>query len=47
MKYGRKECGDYKGESPKQGLTSAKDLIKELPKGRDSLYHRLDKTNLT
>ena len=31
MRYGRKEREHYKGESPKQGLTSAKDLTIELP----------------
>ena len=31
-----------KGKSPKQGLTSAKDLTIELPEGRESPYHRLD-----
>ena len=31
-----------KGKSPKQGLTNAKDLPKELPEGRESPYHRLD-----
>ena len=31
-----------KGKSPKQGLTSAKDLPMELPEGRKSPYHRLD-----
>ena len=29
-----------KGKSPKQGLTSAKDLPMELSEGRKSLYHR-------
>ena len=44
IKYGRKERGHYKGGggSPKQGLTSAKDLTIELPKERESTYHRLD-----
>ena len=28
-----------KGESPKQGLTSAKDLTIELPEERESSYH--------
>ena len=41
MKYERKERG-HKGESPKQGLTSAKDLPMELPEGRESPYHWLD-----
>ena len=40
MKYGRKERGHYKGGSPKQGLTNAKDLPIELPEGRKSPYHR-------
>ena len=31
-----------KGKSPEQDLTSAKDLIIELPEERKSLYHRLD-----
>ena len=31
-----------KGENPKPGLTSAKDLIIELFEGRESTYHRLD-----
>ena len=35
MKYGKKERGHYKGESPKQGLTSAKDLPIVLPEGRE------------
>ena len=30
-----------KRKSPKQGLTSAKDLTTELPDGRESAYHRL------
>ena len=42
MKYGRKERGHYRGESPKQGLISAKDLPIELPEGCESPYHRLD-----
>ena len=42
MKYGRKEPGNYKGESPKQGLTSAKDLTIELHKERESPYQLLD-----
>ena len=33
---------DTKAESPKQGLTSAKDITIELPEGRESPYHRLD-----
>ena len=39
MKYGKKERGHEGGKSPKQDLTSAKDLI---PEGRESSYHRLD-----
>ena len=31
-----------KRKSPKQGLTSAKDLTIMLPEGRDTPYHRLD-----
>ena len=31
-----------KEKSPKQILTSAKDLLMELPEGRKSPYHRLD-----
>ena len=31
-----------KEKSPKQGLTSAKDLTIELPERRESPYHRLD-----
>ena len=31
-----------KRKSSKQGLIGAKDLTIELPKGRESLYHRLD-----
>ena len=43
MKYGRKERGHYKGgESPKQGLISAKELTIELPDGCESPYHRID-----
>ena len=30
------------GKNPEQGLTNAKDLHMELPKGRESPYHRLD-----
>ena len=33
---------DTKGKSPKQGLTSAKDLTIELPEERESPYHGLD-----
>ena len=37
-----------KGKSPKQDLTSAKDLNIELLEGRESHYYRLDYlTNLT
>ena len=42
MKYGRKERGTIRGESPKQGLISAKDLPIELPEGCESPYHRLE-----
>ena len=35
MKYGRKDRGDYKGESPKQNLTSVKDLTVELLETRE------------
>ena len=36
------------GESPKQGLTSSKDLTIELPEGREFSYRKLDLlTNLT
>ena len=31
-----------KWKSPKQDLTSAKDLTIELTEGRESLYHRLN-----
>ena len=31
-----------KEKSPKQGLTSAKDLTVKLHEGRDLTYHRLD-----
>ena len=41
MKYGKMERED-EGESPKQGLTNAKDLTIELPERRESPYHRLD-----
>ena len=41
MKYRRKERGNYKGESPKQGLTSAKDLTIEISEGRDWKYNLL------
>ena len=36
MKYGRKDRGHYKGKSPKQGLTSAKDPTIELPEGANN-----------
>ena len=42
MKNERKERGHYKGECPKQGLTSADDITIELPEGRESPYYRLD-----
>ena len=42
MKYERKERGYYRGKSPKQGLTRAKNLVIEHPEGRESPYHRLD-----
>ena len=41
MQSGRKNVGT-KGKSPKQGLTSVKDLPMELPEERESLYHGLD-----
>ena len=44
MTYGRKEHGHYKEESPKQGLTSAKDLPIVLHEGHESPYRH---TNLT
>ena len=34
--------GGMKGKSPKQSLTSAKDLPMELPEGHESPYHGLD-----
>ena len=34
--------GTIKVKSPKQGLTSAKDLTIELPEERKSPYHRLE-----
>ena len=37
-----RNAGTIRGESPEQGLTSAKDLPIELPEGRESPYHRLD-----
>ena len=42
MKHGKKERVHYKGESPKQDLTSAKDLTIELSEGGESPYYRLD-----
>ena len=46
MKYGRRNVGK-KRKNPKQDLTSANDLTIEIPDGRKSPYHRLDKlTNL-
>ena len=49
MKYERKDRGHYMGgrggrwrESPKQDLTSAKDLTMEFPKGRKSHHNKLD-----
>ena len=40
--------GTIRGKSPKQGLTSAKNLIIDLSEGREFHYHRLDQlTNLT
>ena len=37
-----RNVGTIRGESPKQGLTSGKDLTIEHPEGRKSLGHRLD-----
>ena len=37
-----KNVGTIREESPKQGLTSAKDLPVELPDVGESPYHRLD-----
>ena len=43
MKYRRKKRGQYKGgKSPKQDLTSAKDLTIEFHEGRESPNHRVD-----
>ena len=39
---GERNVGIIEGKSPKQNLTSAKDLTIELPDGRESPYHRLD-----
>ena len=36
------ERGLNKGKRPKQSLTSANDIIVELPEGHESPYHRLD-----
>ena len=39
----RRNVGTIREESPKQGVTNAKDQTKELPEGRrESPYHRLD-----
>ena len=45
IKYRGKKRGT-KEKSPKQDLTSAKDLTIELNEGRESPYHRLDLINL-
>ena len=37
-----RNMGTIKKKSPKQGLTSAKDLTIEIPDGCESPYHRLD-----
>ena len=37
-----RNVGTIRGKSPKQDLTNAKDLIIELPEGRESPYHRSD-----
>ena len=37
-----RNVGTIGGKSPKQGLTSAKDLTIELSEGREFSYHRLD-----
>ena len=37
-----RNVGTIKGEKSKKGLTNNKDLPIELPKGRESSYHRLD-----
>ena len=41
-KYERKERRYNNGKIPKQCLTSAKDKTIEFPKGRGSLYYKLD-----
>ena len=41
-KYEIRNVGTIRGKSPKQDLTSAKDLPIELPEGRETPYHRLD-----
>ena len=38
-------CVGTKRKSPKQDLTSVKDLTIELSEGRESPYHRLDELN--
>ena len=38
---GRIVC-TIRGENPKQGLTSAKDLTIEFPEEHESTYHRLN-----
>ena len=38
----RKNVGTIIGESPKKGLTNAKDLTIELFEGREYPYRRLD-----
>ena len=47
MNYRTKDRWLYKGKVTKQGPTSAKDLIIELPEERESSFNRLDLTNLT
>ena len=37
-----RNVGTVKGESPKQGLASAKDITMELTDGLESPYHRLE-----
>ena len=37
-----RNVGAIRGKSPKQGLTSAKNLPIELLEGRESPYNRLD-----
>ena len=37
-----RNVGTIRGKSPKQDLTSTKDLTIELPEGRESPYQRLD-----